>query len=62
MNSSFHDDPLFVGDAATGRETELLPREMEWKVARNAMAVTACVAFLGPDSDYILLLLELTAL
>lgn len=28
MNFSFRDDPLFVVDVATGRETELLLHEM----------------------------------
>lgn len=61
MNFSFRDDPLFVGDAATGREKELLLHEMGWKVAQIAKAVTACVAVSELGSSCISLLLELRA-
>lgn len=56
MNSSFRDDPLSVEDVAVGRDSELLPRVMGWRVVRTETAVIACVAALGQGSGCILLL------
>lgn len=61
MNFSFRGDPLFVGDAATGREKELLLHEMGWRVVPIATAATACVSVSELGLGCISPLLELRA-